>query len=185
MNILPDAKTKITIIEQAYRLKVQDPDVLAKIAREALARAKEAERRLVSERTAWATRPIRDVALDVIEAIGGDREFWSRQNTGRVEHVISREIASATNDVMGARLHCGHPVACGETDEEGTLHCAWCASLEQARKEGREQWCMPAEWNPLMEALAGLYEAYYSNQTDDGVLDRLRNLMEIYGEWLK
>lgn len=38
-----------------------------------------------------------------------------------------------------ALMQCGHPVACVHQNDEGAAYCAWCAALEQARVEEREQ----------------------------------------------
>ena len=64
---------------------------------------------------------------------------------GDLADAISEFVAQAVANVTAPQFHCGHPVACIVSDDDGTQHCAWCAAEAEEQKA-----CAERVWKVLV-----------------------------------
>ena len=63
----------------------------------------------------------------------------------RLTAAIAKQIEVAVANVTAPQFHCGHPVACIVSDDDGTQHCAWCAAEAEEQKA-----CAERVWKVLV-----------------------------------
>jgi hypothetical protein len=138
-------------------------------------------------------RSIKDIALDVIESVGGDREFWATLDKLKdvervIDKIIADEVRSVLQDERDIHKYSENDMAIMRTRLQACRDAN--ASLRHQIDElQHSSWAISAGWEPVGQALTKLYEQYYAPDTPDStrwvkIKETLEELMEAYDELL-